>query len=140
MNNRRKFNWRKLQEHKVYTYDELYERLKCGPDTLKRILDEEQVPVIDDKMPTLVVGADLIPALRAHSKPSRLQSGQMLCFGCKQPSFPAAGMIDDISEPTETPQLQALCERCGTVMYRRVAKADKAAFIEAAQRALNKGI
>lgn len=139
MNIRSKFDWRKLQEHRVYTYDELYERLRCGPDTLKRVLREEQVPVIDDKMPALVVGADLIPALRAQSKPARLQSGQMFCFGCKQPSFPAAGMIDDVAEPTEPPHLQALCERCGTVMYRRVAKADKTAFFQAAQRAVNNG-
>ncbi|MCA0919240.1 hypothetical protein [Pseudooceanicola nanhaiensis] len=130
----RGFNWRALKAHRVYTLDEVCVALRCGPSTLKRILQEEKVQVIDEQAPFLVIGADLIPALRSRSKKEALAPGQMFCLGCKSPSFPDAGLVDDVSKPKQPPLLQALCSGCGAVMSRRVARDQLDVFLKAASQ------
>jgi hypothetical protein len=131
----RRFNWRALKAHRVYSFDEVCAALRCGPCTLKRILQEEQVQVIDDQAPALMIGADLIPALRSRSTKEKLALGQMFCLGCKRPSFPDGGLVDDVSKPKQPPMLQAICSGCGAVMSRRVAKDQVGPFLKAASQA-----
>lgn len=133
----RKFDWRRVQTHSVYTVEELCDLLRCGPETLKRILRDEKVPLAAEKSPLLVVGADIIPALRSQSLAKKMLLGQMFCMRCKEPSFPAGGMLDDIAESPNPPLLQGLCGCCGAVMCRRVSSANKSAFVEAAEAAAN---
>ncbi len=130
----RRFNWHALKAHRVYTIQEVCAALHCGTTTLQKILDEEQVPVTSDVTPALVVGADLIPALRKHSKVQAMQLGQMFCLSCKQPSFPAGGMVEDISKPHQPLLFQAICLHCCGIMCRRVAQDQRDSFLEAAQR------
>ncbi|MFD0978218.1 hypothetical protein [Tropicimonas aquimaris] len=133
----RKFNWRAIKAHSVYTFDEASTLLRCASKTLRHIIQEEQVPVADDVAPVLVLGSDLIPALRSRSKRQHLKPGQMFCLGCKAPRYPAGGMVDDIGSPPLPPLLQGLCSCCGSLMGRRVSGSGKEAFLLAASRALN---
>ena len=134
----RKFNWKKLKPHKVYTISELCDVLRCGPVILKRIMREEHVPVSDDRMPALVVGADILPVLRTLSKPATLPLGHMYCFRCKRASFPAGGMLERVSDSLGAPLFRALCGCCQGIMCRRVAMAEQDAFIQAVQSAQSK--
>jgi len=127
----RNFNWRAIKAHHVYTIEEVRAVLRCGPHTLKRIIQEEQVQVIDEQTPVLLIGADLIPALRSRSTREKLAPGQMFCLGCKRPSYPDAGLVDDVSKPKQPPLLQAICCNCGAVMSRRVARDHLDAFLKA---------
>ncbi|KUJ76301.1 hypothetical protein AVO45_13455 [Ruegeria marisrubri] len=129
----RVFNWRALKEHRVYSIEEASALLRCAPRTLKRLLYEEGVQVIDDLSPMLVIGADLIPALRGRNTKGKLAPGQMFCLGCKKPAYPDGGVVDDVAKPNQPSLLQALCSNCGAVMSRRVARGEVAAFLKAAQ-------
>ena len=56
---------------------------------------------------------------RHRSKQKRaLNPGEMYCFKCRTPKFPALGMADFVPTSRRLGNLRGLCPTCGTFMHR----------------------
>lgn len=118
---RRRPNHRLVKIHRNYTIDEAAKNLGVAEETIRRWLKSGKLPAITDKIPTLILGGDLVDFLQARSaKRPRLPVHECYCFRCRAPRAPAAGMADYIPRTPTTGTLRALCENCLTVMNKAV--------------------
>jgi len=120
MARKRRPNWRKIKRHYNYTVHDTARTLGCCKGTVRRWL-KDGLPALTDQKPALILGDDLIAFLKDRAKPKRrCLPEECFCLKCREPRRMAGGMAD-LTDPTPTGgNLQALCEKCGTLMYKRV--------------------
>jgi Helix-turn-helix domain len=124
---RRLPNPRLVKIHRNYTVEEIAGRFSVHKNTVRNWI-RAGLPTSDKKRPTLILGRDLQAFFArrrtANKRPCRV--GEMYCLKCRAPRVPAGGMVEVATGSATTANLVAICERCETLMYRRVnfAKAD----------------
>ena len=120
MRKRHRTNWRRIKRHYSYTVHEAARTLGCCKGTVRRWLTDG-LPALTDQKPTLILGDDLISFLKGRAPPKRrCRPDECFCLKCRAPRRMAGGTADLIN-PTHTGgNLEALCDRCGTLMYKRV--------------------
>lgn len=107
--------------HRSYTPGELALCLGVTTGTVLK-WRMEGLPFITDGRPYLVTGADALAFLKARKGPKqKCEPHECWCFHCKAPRAPALGMADYAPKTPTNGMLTALCEVCGTVMYKRFA-------------------
>jgi hypothetical protein len=120
----RRLNPRLVKRHRAYTAGELAERLNVHKNTVRH-WHKEGLPAIDNARPILFQG-ETVRTFLANRNAGRKRPcppGTFYCFTCREPRRPAAGMVEYSELRRGSGNLCALCEACGTVMYRRARRA-----------------
>ena len=121
---RRRPNHRLVKIHFSYTVDEAAKVLGVAKETIRRWIKSGKLPALTDKIPTLILGGDLVDFLQTRTaKRPKLPVHHCYCFKCRAPRAPAGGMADYLPRTPTTGSLQALCETCSTVMHKTVSAA-----------------
>lgn len=114
---------RTIRKHRNYTVDEAARALRVAKVTVRRWL-KAGLPAVTERRPTLIVGGDLI-AFLASTRPKKHSCAihQAYCFSCRAPRGPALGEVEISTLRGTTAHLFAMCEVCGTGMYKAVSLA-----------------
>ena len=117
-------NHRRVKMHYVYTVGEIARLLVIHKNTVREWV-KAGLPTIDDKRPILILGSHLIAFLRARRarKKRPCSAGQMYCFRCRAPKFPAGDMAEYVAITEKVGNLTAICPDCPSMMHRLVSRA-----------------
>jgi Helix-turn-helix domain len=115
---------RRVKALRSYTIDEVARTLEVHRNTVRHWI-KAGLPVIDDKRPILILGADLAEFLlrRRDARRQPCQAGQMFCLKCRKPREPAGRMADFVASSATSGALIGICPACNRLMYRRVSAA-----------------
>jgi hypothetical protein len=115
---------RRVKALRSYTIDELARTLEVHRNTVRHWI-KAGLPVIDDKRPILMLGADLAEFLwrRRDARRQPCRAGQMFCLKCRKPQEPAGRMADFVASSATSGALIGICPACNRLMYRRVSAA-----------------
>lgn len=108
-----------------YSVSELALCLQVHKNSI-RLWQRRGLKPIDRRRPALFYGKDVKQFLKLARKAAKCPCppGHFYCFCCRVPRAAALAMVDFIRLGMGTGNLCALCEVCGTMMYRRVKEAD----------------
>jgi excisionase family DNA binding protein len=112
---------RRVKLHRPYTVEELAAALGIHKHTIRRWINQGMHP-IDGGRPTMLRGHDVRAFLEGRRTKAKrpCAPGEIFCFKCRAPKKPAGGVADlEVSRPS-IGRLVAICETCGTMLYRRV--------------------
>ena len=113
---------RSLSRLRNYTVEETASALNVHRNTVRRWLRAGLEP-IDWKKPYLIHGTDLIEFLKSRSLPAtKLLPHEGFCFSCRAPREPAFAEIEVEVSSNGRLSLTALCDRCTTVMHKKLAR------------------
>jgi hypothetical protein len=114
-------NARLAKIHRTYSVVEIAELLGTHRNTVRVWLKAGLQP-LDGRKPILVHGEELRRFLttRRNAKRHSCAPGQMYCFRCRAPKYPAGSMADYQPQTPELGNLAGLCPDCEGFMYRRV--------------------
>jgi excisionase family DNA binding protein len=117
-------NYRRVKIHRSYAVEQAARRLGVHKNTVRAWI-KVGLPTIDDRRPILILGSDLIAFLRARRarKKRPCSPGQMYCFRCRAPKFPAGDMAEYIAITEKVVNLTAICPDCTSMMHRLVSRA-----------------
>ena len=125
----RRVNPRLIKLHRSYSVEEAARSLGVHKNSVRSWI-KSGLPIIDKARPVLMLGRELRQFLEQQRKTRQRPTppGYIYCLKCREHSKPALGMAEYTPSNITTGNLQALCERCGTVMNRR-ARQDSLALI-----------
>lgn len=111
----------RIKLHFSYTAGELAARLGVHKNTVLN-WQRHGLKSIDRGRPALYQGAHVRAFLASRNASRRrpCAAGELYCLRCREPRRPAGGMLDYIGLSVGSGNLRALCERCDTIMHRRV--------------------
>ncbi len=114
----------RIKLHHNYTAGEAAARLGVHKNTVLHWQDAGLKP-IDGQRPLLFQGRTIRAFLeQRRAKGKRpCPPGTLYCLKCRTPRPPALGMVDYRPFNSASGNLSALCAACGTVMHRRIGKA-----------------
>jgi hypothetical protein len=100
--------------HRSYTVIEVSETLGVHPKTVRNWI-RVGLPVVDEKRPLLIIGADLRIYLKQKRKTymHRCEVHEMYCFKCRQANNPSIETLQFIAKPAGMAQMAGRCEECG---------------------------
>jgi len=110
----RRNNPNRIKIHRCYTVMDVSETLEVHPKTVRNWI-RVGLPVIDEKRPLLIYGADLKIYLK-HTRKTylhRCELHEIYCFKCRQPVNPDVESIQFIAEPAGMAQMTGRCNECG---------------------------
>jgi Helix-turn-helix domain len=118
-------NPRLIKLHRSYAVEEAAQVLGKHKNTLRAWI-KQGLPVMAAQRPALILGSELRAFLETRRKRAArpCSPGTIYCLKCRAPRRPALGMVDYIPSNASGGNLKALCEICGTVMHRRIARAE----------------
>ena len=103
-----------IKIHRSYTVIEVSETLGVHPKTVRNWI-RVGLPVVDEKRPLLIIGADLRIYLKQKRKTymHQCEVHEMYCFKCRQPKTPSIETLQFIAKPAGMAQMAGRCEECG---------------------------
>lgn len=117
----RRPNRRAICIHRSYNVTELASDLGVDKRTVRRWISAG-LPVIRDRKPVLILGADVVAYLKRQGRPKvRCGPGRFFCLRCHAPRAPAFGEAEILNRSATSVNLRALCVDCTGMMHRRVA-------------------
>lgn len=120
---RRRPSGRSVKRHRSYTVDEAVRATGACKGTVRRWI-KNGLPAITDQRPALILGEDLIAFLdRRKRDRQKCQPHECFCLSCRQPRAPAFDAVEFIPLSASSGNLRALCEKCSTIMHKRIAVA-----------------
>ncbi|QGX97471.1 DNA-binding protein [Roseovarius faecimaris] len=134
----KRYHVRGLCKSRVYTF-KMAARIVGVSLTTFRKWPKQGLPVITDKRPYLVRGADLIDFLTKRIEQNRCPMGkrQFHCMTCHAPRDAETGSLAYTTQTTRTGRLSALCGTCGGKMGRFSNPENAHQMIEADRAAIN---
>ncbi|GAB4363821.1 MAG: hypothetical protein Kow0026_28560 [Oricola sp.] len=109
-----------IKLHFNYTYEEIARALGVSKGTVREWV-KRGLPALTEQKPHLVLGQDLIEFhARRKAEKARCALNECYCFRCRAPSMPAFGEVEILAASATTANMRALCERCATVMHKRI--------------------
>jgi hypothetical protein len=117
----RRPNHRRVKIHRSYTVEGAAIALGIHRNTVRRWL-KENLPAIDQRRPTLILGRDLADFLKSRRLKNKrpCQPGEIFCVQCRAPVKPAGNMADCQPATGTLGTLIGICPHCGILIYRRV--------------------
>lgn len=121
----RRINPRLIKIHRAYSADEAARALGVHKNSVRGWI-KKGLPVVDGGRPVLILGHELRAFLDRKRKAGKrpCPPGTIYCLKCREPRGPALGMVEYVGRDAATGDLTALCEICGTIMFRRARGAD----------------
>ena len=110
----KRFNPNRIKINSSYTVKDISEVLGVNPKTVRNWI-RVGLPVIDDKRPLLIQGADLKLYLKQKYKTylHNCELNQMFCMKCKEPKEPNVESIHFIAKPAGMARMTGCCGECG---------------------------
>lgn len=109
---------RRVKIHINYDITEVADLLGVHKHTVRRWI-AAGLQTTDERRPLLIHGEDLSAFLKARQPvKQRCKPGEFFCLGCKSPKRPGGDMADYVPRSARLGWLYALCQTCGTEMYR----------------------
>lgn len=126
----RRINPRLIKIHRAYSVEEAARALGAHKNSVRGWI-KKGLPVVDGGRPVLILGHELRAFLDRKRKAGKrpCPPGTIFCLKCREPRGPALGMVEYVPRNAATGDLTALCETCGTMMFRRARRADVAAIM-----------
>lgn len=126
-------NHRLVKIHRNYTVEEVARLLSIHKNTVRQWI-KSGLPKIDDRRPILIRGRELMAFLQTKraGRKQPCQPGQMYCFKCHAPKFPAAGMVERRPLNGRVVNVRGICPDCNSMMHRCVSIAKIEEFVEKA--------
>lgn len=125
MRRHRRANPRRARLHRNYTVEEAARVLGTHKNTVRAWI-KDGLPTVDQRRPTLILGADLrrfLESRRAKSK-SPCPPGHLYCVRCRAPRRPAGNMADYLPITPSSGNLRGICPNCDAFIHRRVGLAN----------------
>jgi len=121
---RRRPNHRLVKIHRSYTIEEAARLFDIHKNTVRAWIGRG-LPVCKSIWPHLILGRELAEFLRSQRKKRKrpCAAGEMYCFRCRVPRFPAGGMADFVPTAGTRGNLAGICPQCSAMMYRAVSRA-----------------
>lgn len=115
-----RINPRRAKLHRSYDVGEIADRLGVHKNTVRQWI-KRGLPVVDGARPVLILGGDFQAWWSKRRKEAKrpCQPGQMFCFKCREPKWPALGMVEYAATNAVAGNLKAICETCETMMHQR---------------------
>lgn len=117
-------NHRLVKIHRNYSVEEISLLLSVHKNTVRSWI-KEGLSTCDDRRPVLILGNHLVDFLRRrrakNKQPCKL--GELYCFRCRAPKFPAGSMADCLIVTDKIGHLQGICPDCFCMMNRRISLA-----------------
>lgn len=126
----RRINPRLIKIHRAYSTEEAARALGVHKNSVRGWI-KKGLPVVDGGRPVLILGHELRAFLEGKRKAAKrpCPPGTIYCLKCRGPRGPALGMVEYVAHNIATGDLKALCETCGTMMFRRARQFDVAAIM-----------
>lgn len=126
----RRINPRLIKIHRAYSVEEAARTLGAHKNSVRGWI-KKGLPVVDGGRPVLILGHELRAFLERRRKAVKrpCPPGTIYCLKCREPRGPALGMVEYLPRNDATGDLTALCEACGTMMFRRARHRDVAAIM-----------
>src|SRR5271163_2346355 len=117
-------NHRLVKIHRSYTVEEIALVLNVHKNTVRSWI-KDGLPICDDRRPVLILGVQLAEFLKARRTKNKqpCKMGQLYCFRCRAPRFPAESMADCLPVTEKIGHLQAICPACYSMMNLRISLA-----------------
>ncbi len=119
-NVRRRPSAKGLKCHRSYRVDEAARITGTSRATIRRWI-KAGLPTVQGAWPFLILGSDLIHHIRRKPDRQTCELAECFCLKCRKPRRPAFAMADYLPMTDFGGNLRAMCEECGTLMYKRVA-------------------
>ena len=106
-------NPNRIKIHRNYTVIDASETLGLHPKTIRNWL-KTGLPIVDEKRPLLINGADFKVYLKQKRKAIKYdcEEYEMCCFRCKQAMKPSIESVKFIAKPAGMAQMTGECEEC----------------------------
>ena len=116
----RRINPRLIKIHRAYSADEAARALGVHKNSVRGWI-KKGLPVVEGGRPVLILGHELRAFLEHQRKAAKrpCSPGTIYCLKCREPRGPALGMVEYVPRTPATGDLTALCESCGTMLFRR---------------------
>lgn len=114
-------NPRLAKIHRSYTVEEVARLYGVHRNTVRAWI-KHGLPIIDNKRPVLIQGAQLVAFLQARRAQNKrpCQPGEIYCVRCREPRRPAGGAVRFRLLGPTTGNLVGVCSSCNSGLYRRV--------------------
>lgn len=125
-----RLNPRLVKLHRSYTVDEVARLLGTHRNTVRGWL-RAGLKAIDDRRPLMIQGQalrDFLHGRRDNAKRPCVP-GTLYCCKCRMPRQPAKGTATFAAQTGCAGTLRAICEICGTRMFRRARQEDLTAIM-----------
>ena len=121
---RRRPNHRLVKIHRNYTVEEISRLLGIHKNTVRTWI-KAGLPVCDDMRPQLILGRELVAFFQSRrtKRKQPCAPGEMYCFRCRVPRFPAGAIADFVPTTDTLENLVGICPQCSAMMYRRASLA-----------------
>jgi excisionase family DNA binding protein len=126
----RRINPRLIKIHRAYSVEEAARALGAHKNSVRGWI-KKGLPLVDGGRPVLILGQELRAFLERRRTAGKrpCPPGTIFCLKCREPRGPALGMVEYVARNAATGDLTALCETCGTMMFRRARHSDVAAIM-----------
>jgi hypothetical protein len=114
-------NPRLAKIHRNYTVEDVSRLFSVHKNTVRNWL-KLGLETIDDRRPTLILGAELVRFLtqRRNGAKRKCGPGRIYCLPCRTPKIPAGNIADCIPTSITAGSLCGICPDCSRLIYRRV--------------------
>lgn len=125
-----RLNPRLAKLHRSYTVEEVARLFGTHRNTVRGWLKAGLRP-IDDHRPQMIQGQVLRAFLQDRREAAKrpCTPGTLYCCKCRVPRPPACGSVTFIGETERAGLLRAICEICGSRMFRRALQSDLGAIM-----------
>jgi hypothetical protein len=117
---RGRLNPRRAQIHRSYSVAEAAVRFDVHRNTVRNWI-KQGLPVVKTSGDLLILGRDLraFGERRQAARRRKCGPGTLYCLKCREPRRPRLGSVAVVQVTVTTANVAALCEACGSRMYRR---------------------
>ena len=118
--------YRKIKTHRLYTPYEAAQILGVHRQTVIRWINNQGLEADKCSKPWLIEGRDLrvFHGERQSRRKYKLDLNTFYCFGCQEGRKAAAKMADYVQQTATAGMLTAICDTCGTLMYKAAKRSD----------------
>jgi predicted transcriptional regulator len=110
--------------HRSYTVEEIAKMFGIYKGTVRNWI-KDGLEAIDSKRPMLIHGQNLVTFIKNRKAKNKqpCKIGELYCFRCKVPKFPAGNVADCLPVTKKVGKLKALCPDCESIMNKNISLA-----------------